>query len=74
MSLAGFTQSNYNFKYLGDLLDHTLSWKDHVECIAFKISFRLGILRLAHKVLAKFTCPLLYNTIVLPLLDFCSPV
>ena len=36
---------DYNLKYLGVLLDHTLSWNDHVEYIAFKISFRLGILR-----------------------------
>ena len=64
---------DYNFKYLGVLLDHTLSWKDHVEYISFKISFRLGILRRAHKVLPKFTCLMLYNTIVLPLFDCCSP-
>ena len=65
---------DFNFKYLGVLLDHTLSWKDHVEYIAFKISFRLGILRRAHKVLPKFTRLMLYNTIALPLFDYCSPV
>ena len=65
---------DYNFKYLGVLLDHTLSWRDHVEYIAFKISFRLGILRRAHKVLPKFTRLMLYSTIVLPLFHYCSPV
>lgn len=42
-----------NFKYLGVLLDHTLSWKDHVEYIGNKISSRLGMLRRARKVLPK---------------------
>ena len=35
------------FKYLGVLLDNTLSSKDHVEYIGNKISSRLGILRSA---------------------------
>ena len=52
----------YNFKYLGVLLDHTLSWTDHVEYIGPKISSRLGILRRAHKILPKSTCLMLYNT------------
>ena len=64
----------HNFKHLGVLLDTTLSWKDHVEYIGNKISSRLGILRRAHKVLPKPTCQMLYNTIVLPLFDYCSPV
>ena len=64
----------HNFKYLGVLLDTTLSWKDHVEYIGNKISSRLGILRRGRKVLLKPTCQMLYNTIVLPLFDYCSPV
>ena len=35
---------------------------------------RLGVLHQARKVLPKPTCPMLYNTIVLPLFDYCSPV
>ena len=62
----------HNFKYLGVLLDTTLSWKDHVAYIGNKISSRLGILRRARKVLPRPTCQMLYNTIAL--FDNCSPV
>ena len=63
-----------NFKYLGVSLDHTLSWKDQVEYIDNKISSRLGMLCRARKVLPKATCLMFYNTIVLPLFDYCSSV
>ena len=63
-----------DFKYLGVLLDPTLSWKDHVEYIDNKVSSRLGMLRRARKVLPKATCLMLYNTLVLPLFDYCSSV
>ena len=62
------------FKYLGVLLDNTPSWKDHIEYIGNKMSSRLGVLRRARKVLPKPTCLMLYNTIVLPLFDYCLPV
>ena len=62
------------FKYLWALPDNTLSWKDHIEYIGDKILSRLGVLYRAHKVLPKPTCLMLYNTIVLPLFDICSPV
>ena len=62
------------FKYLGVLLDNTLSWKDHIEYIGHKISSRLGILLRSRKALPKPTFQMLYNTLVLPLLDYCSPV
>ena len=35
----------YSFKYLGVLLDPCLSWNDHVDLIASKISPRLGMFR-----------------------------
>ena len=43
------------FKCLGVLLDNTISWKDHIEYIGNKISFRLGVLHRARKVLPKPT-------------------
>ncbi|CAH3109616.1 unnamed protein product, partial [Porites lobata] len=58
------------FKHPGVLLVNTLSW--FLEG-PHRI-YRLGILRLARKVLPKPTCQTLYNTIVLPLFEYRSPV
>ena len=62
------------FKYLGIILDQTLSWKDHVSSLGKKISSRLGMLSLARKVLPRHTCLTLYNAMILPLFDYCAPV
>ena len=62
------------FKYLGIILDQTLSWKDHVSSLGKKISSRLGMLSRARKVLPKHTCLTLYNAMILPLFDYCAPV
>ena len=40
-------KKNWNFKYLGVLLDQTLSRKDHIDYNDNKISSRLGVLRRA---------------------------
>ena len=41
----------YQFKYLGVILDPSLTWNDHIDYIASKISARLGMLRKAPKVI-----------------------
>ena len=58
-----------------------MSWGPHRPhpilegpCIGNTMSSRLGNLRRAHKVLPKSTCLMLYNTLVLPLFDYCSSV
>ena len=62
------------FKYLGVLMDQTLFWKEHISSMGKTISFRLAILRHAQKVLPKSSCLTLYNTMVLPLFDYCAVV
>ena len=64
----------YEFKYLGVVLDPTLSWNDHIDHITSKISSRLGILRKARKVIPREACIILYDSMVLPLFDYCSTV
>ena len=64
----------YRFKYLGLVLDTTLSWNNHIYHISSKISSRLGMLRKARKVIPRDACITLYNAMILPLFDYCSAV
>ena len=64
----------YQFKYLGVILDPCLSWNDHIDYIASKISSRLGMLRKARKIIPRASCITLYDSMVLPLFDYCSAV
>ena len=64
----------YQFKYLGLVLDTTLSWNDHIDHISSKISYRLGMLRKARNVIPRDACITLYNAMILPLFDYCSAV
>ena len=53
----------YSFKYLGVVLD---------PCrISSRISSRLGMLRKARKVIPRDACITLYNSMVLPIFDYC---
>ena len=56
------------------LMDETLSWKEHVSSMGKKISSKLALFRRARKVLPKSACVTLYNTMVLPLFDYCAVV
>ena len=62
------------FKYLGVFMDPTLSWKSHINYLGKKISSELGMLRRARKILPQSSCIILYNTMILPLFDYCSVV
>ena len=63
-----------NYEYLGVWFDSTLNWKFHLEKTKNKIKQRLGILRRTRHLIDKDTCFLLYNSIVLPLFDYCDIV
>ena len=64
----------YEFKYLGVMLDPCLSWNDHIDLISTKISSRLGMLRKARRVIPLEVWITLYDTMILPLFDYCSAV
>ena len=59
----------YQFKYLSVMLDPGLSWSDHIDHIASKISARLGMLRKACKVIPREACITHYDSMILPLFD-----
>ena len=64
----------YVFKYLGVILDPSLTWNNHIDYIAKKISSRLGLLRKARNISPKQACVILYNAMILPLFDYCCVI
>ena len=62
------------FKYLGVLMDQTLSWKEHISSMGKKIFSSLALLSRVRKVLPISSCLPMYNTKVLPLFDYCAVV
>lgn len=60
------------YKYLGLYFDSTLSFDDHVEQICKKVNKRLGMLRRMHNYLNFDIRNTLYNSLVQPIIDYCS--
>ncbi len=61
------------YKYLGVFLDTCLDWNHHIGVTAGKISQQLGVLRVRRH-LTIDTAKMLYNSLVLPLFDYCDVV
>jgi hypothetical protein len=63
-----------NFKYLGAWFDNSLTWENHINKMFSKVSQRLGVLKRVRPYLSTDTSKLLYNALVLPLLDYVDVV
>ena len=61
-------------KYLGLLIDDDLSWKSHILAIRKKAFAAISSIRQVSRYLSVDTRKLLYNTLVLPHLQYCSTV
>ena len=57
-------------KFLGVIIDHKLSWCDHIKYIKNKISKGLGIICKARKSLKSSTLVTLYNSFIYPYLTY----
>ena len=62
------------FKYLGVVLDSTLSFNDHIEHLRKKLSKVLGVFSRARPVLTLEAANRVYAAMVLPILDYCDIV
>ena len=62
------------FKYLGVVLDDTLSFKDHVDYVRTKVSKILGMFSRIRPSLTPEAANRLYKAMVLPVLDYCDAV
>lgn len=61
-------------KYLGVVLDGTLSFNDHVDYVRIKVSKILGMLSQIRPSLTLEAANRLYKAMVLPVLDYCDTV
>ena len=58
------------FKYLGVIINENLNWADHVDYVQSKVSRRLGILKRIRHLLPTKTREIVFNTLILPILDY----
>ena len=62
------------YKSLGLLVDECLTWNDHVDYITRKINSKLGILKRIKPCLPLPQLQLIYKSLILPHIDYCSTV
>ena len=58
-------------KFLGIIIDSRISWRPHIQKIITKISQTIGIIGRARVFMSQPQLALLYNTMVLPHLQYC---
>lgn len=61
-------------KFLGVVIDEKLNWKEHVSYIPKKLSKTTAVLRKASQVLNERACYILYCSIFLPYINYCSEI
>lgn len=59
-----------SFKYLGLTLHQHMTWDEHVDNIIKKINQRIGIIYRIKHLIPLSTRMVLYNSLILPLLDY----
>ena len=62
------------FKYLGVLIDKHITFNEHIDCVVGQASKKLGIFWKSREYLNRKTSVLLYKSLVLPHMDYCSLV
>ena len=62
------------FSCLGVIMDEQLSWGCHVDHVCSKASAGIGLIRRIRPFVPLSTLKMLYNAIVLPYFDYCSPL
>ena len=61
-----------DFNFLGLTIDENLTWREHVQKISTKISRVTGIINRLRKFLPSHILVLLYNSLILPHLQYCN--
>ena len=63
-----------DLQYLGLKIDHDLRYDLYMKCLVNKLSRAIGVLRRASRYVNQVTRVTLFNSLVLPHLDYCSTV
>ena len=75
VSLNGKTIKCVNkIKYLGMWIDEKISWNEHINYVSTTISANIGLLYRSKYFLDQYTRMLLYNSLILPHLNYCAIV
>ena len=61
-------------KFLGVIINKTLTWTDHIHIIKSKVSKNLGLISFIKKNVPLSVLKTLYNTLVQPYLEYCNIV
>ena len=61
-------------KFLGVLLDNELNWKKHIGLVENKVSKGIGILYKMKDKLDNKSLNMLYSTLILPYINYCSEI
>ena len=59
-------------KFLGIIIDSNLTWKPHIDNVAKKVSKSVGIIKRVRHCLPVDTLNTLYNTLILPYINYCN--
>ena len=60
--------------FMGVMVDSDLSWKTHIKLVENKVSKGIGMLYTMRSKLENKSLHLLYSTLILPYLDYCSDI
>ena len=63
-----------NVKFLGITIDKHLTWNQHVNNISISIAKGIGILYKVKNYLLEDSLLMIYNTLILPYLNYCNIV
>ncbi len=63
-----------NYICLGVNIDERLTWEKHIDMICSKVSAGIGAIRRIRPFVSPATLKLIYNAIVQPYFDYCSPL
>ncbi len=65
-------ERDHEFKYLGVIMDETLSFDSHIKYIHEKASCKMGAIHKVRECIDECTALRLYKSLVLPHFDYCD--